>query len=316
MNAKNRTRASLVFMMALALALALASASINAPAQSRTDDREVQCSGMLMGGMVETQGMAYCRGFLGQSCGGGEYASACSEGASDRARRGETGGAQTNQSAIDEMEENRRLVEQLPVLPPDANPLLGRWRKLPAPPPRNVLESLLAMGTDTACTLLAGGGPSFEFRADALLHGTRTMDSMRYYRGNEGVVFALGERYQRLLAFEFDGRDQMTNGPCNFERVGAAASPSPPSARIQANTILAVGPDAGGYSCPDGRQIWVSRCYDQSAQASCQVVHLHQKNNGRNPETAATRAELLDGLRGCTLTPLEFGPTGSISLVK
>ncbi len=99
-------------------------------------------------------------------------------------------------------------------------------------------------------------------------------------------------------------------------RATPAPSPSPPAARAQESTTLAVGPDAGGYSCPDGRQIWVSRCYDQSAQASCQVVHLHIKNNGLNPETAATRAALLVGLRDCALAPLEFGAQGSISLVK
>ena len=46
---------------------------------------------------------------------------------------------------------------------------------------------------------------------------------MRYYRGKEGVVFALGERYLRLLAFEFRGRNRVTNGTCDFERVGAGA---------------------------------------------------------------------------------------------
>ena len=93
-------------------------------------------------------------------------------------------------------------------------------------------------------------------------------------------------------------------------------SPSPPAARAAGIASLAVGPDAGGYACPDGRQIWVSRCYDQSAQARCQVVHLHQKNNGFNPETSATRADLLVSLSECRLVPLEFGPGGSVSLVR
>ncbi len=86
------------------------------------------------------------------------------------------------------------------------------------------------------------------------------------------------------------------------------------SAHAQGSAKLAVGPDAGGYLCPDGRKIWVSRCYDQSAQASCQVVHLHIKNNGLNPETAATRTELLTSLKNCALTPLEFTNSG-VSLV-
>lgn len=88
------------------------------------------------------------------------------------------------------------------------------------------------------------------------------------------------------------------------------------SAHAQGSAKLAVGPDAGGYLCPDGRQIWVSRCYDQSAQASCQVVQLHIRNNGLNPETAATRAELLTSLKNCTLTPLDFSVPGAVALVK
>ena len=94
-----------------------------------------------------------------------------------------------------------------------------------------------------------------------------------------------------------------------------APSAAPPAARAAGIARLAVGPDAGGYACPDGRQIWVSRCYDESTQARCQVVHLHQKNNGLNPETSATRAELLVSLGDCQQVPLEFGPGGSVSLV-
>jgi len=202
----------------LLVALALAGAEFSARAQSGTDDREMKCNALLMSGLVETAEKAYCRGYLGQSCGGGD-ASACNEGARDRARRGETGGAQRNPSEAAEMEKNRRLVEKLPRLPPEGNPLLGRWRNVQAPPSSNPLASLTGLGTDVTCTLIAGAGPSFEFRADALVHGARTMDSMRYYRGHEGVLFALGERYLRLLAFEMRGRDRMTNGVCNFERV-------------------------------------------------------------------------------------------------
>lgn len=222
----------------LLVALALAGAMFSAKAQPGTDDRELKCSATLMAGLVEHAGKAYCRGYLGQSCAGEEYANACHEGALDRARRGETGGTQRNQSETAELEKNRRLVERLPRLPPEGNLLLGRWRNVQAPPPGNLPESLTRVGTDVACTLIAGGGPSFEFRPDALVHGSRTMDSMRYYRGNEGVVFALGERSLRLLAFEFRGRDRITNGACDFERVGAVAAaqtplPSPKPAAAQ-----------------------------------------------------------------------------------
>ena len=224
-----RRGASLV----VTVAVALASADFEAWAQSSTSDREAQCSGLLLSMPVggDSANNAYCRGYLGQPCDSREFADACQEGARARALRKETAGVQGNQSEAEAMERDRRLVEQLPPLPVAGNPLLGRWRKLPAPPPRNSFEALGRLGTDVTCALIAGDGPSFEFRADALVHGARAMDSMRYYRGNAGVFFALGERYLRLLAFEFDGRDRITNGPCRFERVsgGAATVSSAPS---------------------------------------------------------------------------------------
>lgn len=242
---RNPTRAVLIFVVALAFA----GASSSARAQSSTDDRELQCSAQLLSGLVETAGKAYCRGYLGQSCASDEYASACDEGARDRASRGTTGGVRRNQAEAAETEKNRRLVERLPRLPPEGNLLLGRWRNVQAPRSGNPLGGLTGLGTDITCTLIAGDGPSFEFRPDALVHGARTTDSMRYYRGNQGVVFALGERYLRLLAFEFQGRDRITNGICDFERVGAAAagapSPSPrPAVSQPAITYAPVDPRA------------------------------------------------------------------------
>lgn len=134
------------------------------------------------------------------------------------------------------MEKARRLIEQMPRLPPEDNLLLGRWRYVPPLPSANPIEALSGLGNEVACGLIAGDGQSFEFRADALVHGTRVMDSMRYYRGEQGVVFALGERYLRLLAFEADGRDRITNGPCTFERVGPAAVTAPTAAQRPSTT--------------------------------------------------------------------------------
>lgn len=74
---------------------------------------------------------------------------------------------------------------------------------------------------------------------------------------------------------------------------------------------LAVGPDAGGYTCPDGREIYVSRCYDNSLTASCQFTRLDTpRRNGFQPESAATRSELLTSLRNCTVVPVKLDADG------
>ena len=219
---RNTMLATLVSIAAVALAGGYSDA------QAQGLDPKL-CITVELGGLVETELNAFCRGYNGSGCVGEEYAAACSEGARERERRREPGAKPANEAAAEEMERNRRLVEQLPRLPAETNPLLGRWRYVPAAAPNNPLGALIGMANDVTCTLIAGDGPSFEFRADALMHGTRTMDSMRYYRGNSGVFFALGERYQRLLAFEFDGRDRMRNEKCTFERVGAVAGPAPPT---------------------------------------------------------------------------------------
>lgn len=159
----------------------------------------------------------------------------------------------------------------------------------------------------------------FEWRRMAAEVLATTKIFLRYEPGNQSVLRDLPRRERNAQTQAALGR-MPTHMPLSPEQIARASappapSPFPASTRTQESTSLAVGPDAGGYSCPDGRQIWVSRCYDQSAQASCQVVHLHQKNNGLNPETAATRAEILVSLRDCTLKPLAFGPQG-VSLVK
>ena len=87
----------------------------------------------------------------------------------------------------------------------------------------------MALGNDVACKFISGEGPNFEFRTDSLVHGTQTMDAMRYYRGQNGVVYALGERYRPPLAFGFDGPNRTIAGNCSFERVGVVATASAPA---------------------------------------------------------------------------------------
>jgi hypothetical protein len=215
-------------MRAGSMTLAILALAVAAPG-AHAQDYDPTCTGY--GGVgLETAQTAYCDGYNGRHC-TGEYAAACEEGRRARARRDDAGGSQQNQAQPDEIENQRRQVERLPMLAPQGNPLLGRWQTVAtaAPPAQGLFESLMQLGNELACRFIAGEGPNFEFRADALIHGARTMDAMRYYRGQNGVVFALGERYRPPLAFNFDGPDRTTSGSCTFERVGVLATASAPA---------------------------------------------------------------------------------------
>jgi hypothetical protein len=175
-------------LMAMAL-LALADASFSARAQSY----DHTCSGY--GGLViDSEREAYCTGYRqgAGACTGSEDYQACMQGA--RASSDESGSMQQNQAQMDELEKSRREVERLPILAPEGNPLLGRWQRAAttAPAPNNLYDSLMQLGNDVACTFISGDGPNFEFHTDALVHGAQTVDAMRYYRGQDGVVLALG----------------------------------------------------------------------------------------------------------------------------
>jgi len=87
------------------------------------------------------------------------------------------------------------------------------------------------------------------------------------------------------------------------------------SAAAQGSAKLAVGPDAGGYLCPDGRQLYVKSCYDNSANANCGVVLMHlPAQNGFQRESTETRSNLTAGVAACKVYPLEFRD-GTVGLV-
>lgn len=79
------------------------------------------------------------------------------------------------------------------------------------------------------------------------------------------------------------------------------------SAAAQGSTKLAVGPDAGGYQCPDGRQLYVKSCYDASPQANCGIVNMHlPMRGGFQPETTDTRANISASVASCKVYPVNF----------
>jgi hypothetical protein len=81
------------------------------------------------------------------------------------------------------------------------------------------------------------------------------------------------------------------------------------------NAKLAVGPDAGGYLCPDGRQLYVKSCYDESSESRCGVVNMHlPPRNDFQVVTTEIRSEVLSRVAACKILPLQF-MNGKVSLV-
>lgn len=78
-------------------------------------------------------------------------------------------------------------------------------------------------------------------------------------------------------------------------------------AAAQESAKLAVGPEAGGYLCPDGRQLYVKSCYDASPLANCGIVNLHlPMRGGFQPETMDTRANITASVASCKVYPVSF----------
>jgi hypothetical protein len=94
--------------------------------------------------------------------------------------------------------------------------------------------------------------------------------------------------------------------------IGAIA----PLSTAQAEAMLAVGPDAGGYLCPDGRQLYVKSCYDDSADSTCGVVIMNLPlQNGFQREAVETRRHIAASVAGCQVNPVAFSGDGTVGLV-
>jgi hypothetical protein len=89
------------------------------------------------------------------------------------------------------------------------------------------------------------------------------------------------------------------------------------SAAAQGSAKLAVGPDAGGYLCPDGRQLYVKSCYDDLPDANCGVLSLDRWTTGTlrvQAQATKTRSDVQKEVSGCKLYPVAFD-NGVVSLV-
>lgn len=135
------------------------------------------------------------------------------------------------------------------------------------------------------------------------------------YSGRSACVFSDYTRYC------LEGRNRRESEPkAHSATVQVAPPPETLAPRRQPlpngqSTRLAVGPSAGGYECPDGRQLYVKSCYDESPGASCGVVNMHlPPRNGFQVETVETRSKITASVVQCKVLPLQFR-SGTVSLV-
>ena len=146
----------------------------------------------------------------------------------------QTGSRPTGGQAL---EEARQTWLKRPPLPPDRNPLLGRWRRPPSGQGNSSdpFAQLQALAKGGLCEVLFGGG-TFEFRPTTLVgFDARTseqeLDKVDYRGGGKQVV-VVPKTTVRLMVFDFDGPDKInwSGQNCVLVRVGGPASHEAPLA--------------------------------------------------------------------------------------
>ena len=151
----------------------------------------------------------------------------------------------------------RAMWEKRPALPPDRNPLLGKWTR-PASTRTNSSDpfaGVLALAKGGLCEVLFGGGV-FEFRPDRLVgmdERTREQELDRVeYRGDGKRVVVLPKTTFKLIEFDFEGPDRInwTSQKCVLVRVGAASSSA--SAAGPATSAANAAPSARSDSTTGG----------------------------------------------------------------
>ena len=197
------------------------------------------------------------------------------------------------------VEAARRSWQQKPPLPPDRNPLLGRWRRPPTGQANSSdpFAALQALAKGGLCEVLFGGG-TFEFRTTTLVgFDSRTseqeLDKVEY-RGGGKQVAVLSKTTVRLMVFDFDGPDRInwSGQNCVLVRVGAsnaAAAPAPATDARAAAASASASASSGGVlslsvTSPSqsssglaGRALWVLK---DDAQVALMKGGLQSTPNG------------------------------------
>ena len=181
----------------------------------------------------------------------------------------------------------RAMWEKRPALPPDRNPLLGKWQRPASTRPNSSdpFAGVMALAKGGLCEALFGGGV-FEFRPDRLVgmdERTREQELDRVeYRGDAKHVVVLPKKTFKLIEFDIEGPDRINwaSQKCVLVRVGAAqagasagkaataVASASPSSRSEPATGGVIDFSVGAPSSENnvaGRTLWVLK---QDAQVA------------------------------------------------
>jgi hypothetical protein len=161
----------------------------------------------------------------------------------------------------------RRDWQKQPALPPERNPLLGKWTRPPSTRANSndPFAQLQALAKGGMCEVLFGGGV-FEFRADRLVgmdERTREQELDRVeYRGSEKRVVVLPKTTINLMEFDVEGPNRINwkSQNCVLVRAGAPATAAAAAAPPRAATGGVLELSVGALSASDkiaGRKLWV-----------------------------------------------------------
>ena len=197
------------------------------------------------------------------------------------------GGGGASGAAADQLSAARARWEKQPPLPPDKNPLLGKWTRPASSQSKSSdpFGQLAALAKGGLCEVLFGGGV-FEFKTDRLVGMDQRTPEQELdrveYRGDAKHVVVLPKTTIKLMEWDFEGPDRINwkSQNCVLVRAGpqqahaaastgAAASASaattataaarPESARASnggGKLDLSVAALAPGYNIA-GRKLWV-----------------------------------------------------------
>ena len=179
------------------------------------------------------------------------------------------GGA--SQAAADNLSAARAAWEKKPPLPPDKNPLLGKWTRPTSSQSKSSdpFAQLAALAKGGLCEVLFGGGV-FEFRTDKLVgmdERTREQELDKVeYRGDAKHVVVLPKTTIKLMEWDFDGPNRINwkSQNCVLVRVGA----QPSQAKAAAGTVTGGSTASAASAGADGTAAAAASAGTTAAAAS------------------------------------------------